>query len=215
MRYRAVIFDLWQTLVPLSPLPSRHHDLADAIGVPREAFAEVWLSGRSGRETGPLIDSVRWAFDQLGVRSDPQVVVDLRREWTREALVPRAEAVPTLRALRGRGLRVGLITVCSEDVTHVWEESVLGGLFDAEVFSCVEGICKPDPRIYEICCERLDVPAEECLFVGDGANDELPGAERVGMTAVQLRAPGEELTEPGKQWQGKAIERLDEVLELL
>jgi putative hydrolase of the HAD superfamily len=47
-----------------------------------------------------------------------------------------------------------------------------------------------DPRIYEIACERLGVEAGDCLFVGDGANDELPGAERVGMAAVQLRAPG-------------------------
>jgi hypothetical protein len=34
------------------------------------------------------------------------------------------------------------------------------------------------------------------------------------MTAVQLRAAGEELTEPGKEWRGATIESLDEVLEL-
>ena len=34
------------------------------------------------------------------------------------------------------------------------------------------------------------------------------------MTAVQLRAPGEELTEPGKAWQGRAVEHLSEVLDL-
>ena len=56
---------------------------------------------------------------------------------------------------------------------------------------------------------------EESLFVGDGANDELPGAERIGMTALQLRAPGEELTPPGKEWQGAAIESLDELLDLV
>ena len=83
------------------------------------------------------------------------------------------------------------------------------------VFSAEERVAKPDPRIYEICCERLGIPADECLFVGDGANHELPGAERVGMTAVQLRAPGEELTEPGKEWRGRYVERLEEVLELL
>jgi putative hydrolase of the HAD superfamily len=215
VKFRAVVFDLWQTLVPLSPLPSRHDELADAIGVPREEFTEVWLSGRPQRETGPLLDSVRWAFDKLGVQSDPEVVVALRRDWTRSALVPRPEALPTLRALRARGLKLGLITVCSEDVADVWETSAFEGLFDATVFSCLEGICKPDPRIYEICLERLGVPADACVFVGDGANDELPGAEHVGMAAVQLRAAGEELSESGKRWRGNAIERLDEVLELV
>ncbi len=34
------------------------------------------------------------------------------------------------------------------------------------------------------------------------------------MTALQLRAPGEELTEPGKAWQGASVEHLSEVLDL-
>ena len=54
------------------------------------------------------------------------------------------------------------------------------------------------------------------LFIGPEAfaNDELPGAERVGMTAVQLRPPGEELTESGKAWTGASVEHLREVVEL-
>ena len=73
-----------------------------------------------------------------------------------------------------------MISVCTEDVPQVWDETPLGGEFDATVFSCDVGVSKPDPRIYEIACERLEVEPAECLFVGDGANDELPGAERVG-----------------------------------
>jgi putative hydrolase of the HAD superfamily len=215
VNFEAVVFDLWQTLVPLSPDRSRYDDMADAIGVPREEFAEVWLSGRREREIGPLLESVHWVFDRLGVESDPQVLVAMRRDWATGALVPRPEALPTLKALRDRGFKLGLITVCSEDVADAWGATPLAEHFDVTVFSCVERVSKPDPRIYELCCERLGVPAEACLFVGDGDNDELPGAERVGMTAVQLRAPGEELSEAGKQWRGRAIERLDEVLELL
>jgi putative hydrolase of the HAD superfamily len=107
-----------------------------------------------------------------------------------------------------------MISVCTEEVPQVWEETPLGRTFDATVFSCDVGVSKPDPRIYEIACERLDVDAGDCLFVGDGANDELPGAERAGMAAVQLRAPGEELTDSGRQWKGPSIETLPEVLEL-
>jgi putative hydrolase of the HAD superfamily len=217
VKFRAVVFDLWQTLVPLpaESLRAMYGQMADAVGAPREQFTEVWLSGRTARETGPIGDSVRWVFDQLGLDADPQVIVSLRRDWTREALVPRPDAVSTLEQLRERGFRLGLITVCSTDVAELWESSAFAGLFDATVFSCEVGIAKPDPRIYDICCDRLGVSATECLFVGDGANDELPGAERVGMTAVQLRAPGEELTDPGKEWRGRYVERLEEILELV
>src|SRR5206468_8569944 len=65
---------------------------------------------------------------------------------------------------------------------------------DDVVLSCAVGMSKPDPRIYRLACEHLDVTPEQCLFVGDGANDELAGAERVGMRAVCVLPPGR--TEP-------------------
>ena len=113
-----------------------------------------------------------------------------------------------------RGQKLGLITVCSQEVADIWDETPFAGLFDATVFSSSVGLSKPDPRIYELACERLGVEPADCLFVGDGANDELPGAERAGMTALQLRAPGEALTPDGEAWQGASIEHLSEVVEL-
>jgi putative hydrolase of the HAD superfamily len=216
LRYRAVIFDLWQTLVPWPAESARalYGQMAEALGAPRDQFEEVWLSGRSARETGPIADSVRWVFDQLGLDADPQPIVTMRRDWTRESLIPRPDALSTLEELGRRGHKLGLITVCSTDVVEVWESTPFRGLFESTVFSAEVGISKPDPRIYELCCEQLGVKASDCLFVGDGANYELPGAEQVGMTALQLRVPGEELTEPGKEWQGGSVERLADVLEL-
>jgi putative hydrolase of the HAD superfamily len=215
LKFRAVVFDLWQTLVPwpAESAAALYGQMADAVGAPRERFEELWVSGRTGREQGPLEESVRWVFGELGLDADPAVVVTLRRDWTRDALVPRPDALLTLAELRRRGHLLGLITVCSEDVAELWEQSAFAGRFDAAIFSCVVGMSKPDPRIYELCCERLGVEPADCLFVGDGANDELPGAERAGMTAVQLRVPGEELTPSGRAWRGAAIESLQEVLD--
>jgi putative hydrolase of the HAD superfamily len=216
VRFRAVVFDLWQTLVPWphESALALYQEMADAVGAPREEFVEVWTSHRSQRDVGPLADSVRWVFERLGLEADPRVVMSMRRSWTRDSLIPRPGALETLAELRRRGHLLGLITVCSEDVAELWESSLFGGVFDATVFSCQVGLTKPDPRIYELCCRRLGVEAGDCLFVGDGANHELPGAERVGMTAVQLHVSGEELTEPGKDWDGATIASLDEVLEL-
>jgi putative hydrolase of the HAD superfamily len=217
VKYRAVVFDLWQTLVPWPAESARalYGQMADAVGAPREQFTEVWLSGRANRDKGPLEDSVRWVFGELGIDADPQVIITMRRDWTRAALVPRADAVSTLAELRERGHKLGLITVCSTDIPELWESSAFRGLFDSTVFSCEVGLAKPDPRIYEISCKELGVEAVDCLFVGDGANDELPGAERAGMTAVQLRPPGERLTPEGERWPGRYVSLLSDVLELV
>jgi putative hydrolase of the HAD superfamily len=83
-------------------------------------------------------------------------------------------------------------------------------LFDAEVFSCSVGLRKPDPRIYLLACDQLGVEPQETMFVGDGANDELAGAERVGITAVLLERAGEE-----QEWAGQRVRSLPELLSLV
>lgn len=216
MTYRAVIFDLWQTLVPWDVISATrfYDEMAVAAGVDEERFREAWVGQRKDREVRPIADHLRDLFDGLGAELDLDEVLAMRREWTKRSLQPRPDALETLAELRRRGRKLGLISVCSQDVPHVWDETALGGEFDATVFSCDVGVSKPDPRIYEIACERLGVEPADCLFVGDGANDELPGAERAGMTALQLRAPGEPLTPEGEAWTGASVERLRDVLSL-
>ena len=218
MKYRAVIFDLWQTLVPWDQEESKVFGgkVAAFAGVEPDRFWEAWLGGHHlpNRNTGPMSEHLSALFSELGAEPDIGEILAMRLERVKRVLVPRPDGLPTLDELRRRGHLLGMISVCTEDVPQVWDETPLGGKFDATVFSCDVGVSKPDPRIYEIACERLEVEPAECLFVGDGANDELPGAERAGMAALQLRAPGEELTEPGQAWQGASVEHLSEVLDL-
>jgi putative hydrolase of the HAD superfamily len=158
---------------------------------------------------------LRSIADELRLTGDLEAVITIRRDWTLESLVPRPDAISTLEELRRRGHKLGLISVCSQDVPEVWDRTPFSTLFDSAVFSCSVGFSKPDPRIYAVAAEELGVEPADCLFVGDGANDELPGAERAGMTAVQLRAPGEQLTAEGERWSGRYVERLSDFLELV
>jgi putative hydrolase of the HAD superfamily len=216
VRYRAVIFDLWATLVPWDQkAATRFYDeMAAAVGIEEERFREAWVDQRKDREIRPIADHLRDLFGELGAEADLDEVLAMRRAWTKRSLRPRPDALETLAELRRRGHKLGLISVCSQDVPHVWDETPLAGALDELVFSCDVGVSKPDPRIYQIACERLAVAPPDCLFVGDGANDELPGAEQAGMTAVQLRAPGEPLTPEGETWTGASIEHLSQVLDV-
>lgn len=68
------------------------------------------------------------------------------------------------------------------------------GLFDAVVESSVEGIRKPDPRIYQIACERLDVAPWKTVFLDDlGIN--LKPARAMGMTTIKVLDPDEAIAE--------------------
>ena len=80
-----------------------------------------------------------------------------------------------------------------------WPETELAGLFDAETFSSDCGLMKPEPEIYLRTARALEVEPGECYFVGDGANDELGGAARVGMTPVLFLPSAEPPLWPGSR----------------
>ena len=207
-----MIFDLWNTIAvwPEDLWAETRPRVAEHLGLSVDEFESRWYGELAHmREMGPMSD-VLALFDLTP--DDAERVTALRREVTRKGLVPVPGAVETIAALRERGLKTGLITVCSEDVVSLWEETDFHGLFDAEVFSAAVGLRKPDPRIYRIALEQLRVDAEDAMFVGDGANDELAGAERVGMTAVGVESPTGELPE---DWQGPRIRELPELLQLV
>jgi putative hydrolase of the HAD superfamily len=213
---RAVVFDLFDTLVDYDEATSRAFSASAArlLGRDDEEFHATWRAGRPDRETGPLAPHL----EALGLdKKSVAALAELRKESSRRLLgTPRPGAVETLEELRSRGIGTGLITVCSDDVPAVWSETPFAGLFDAEVFSCSVGLRKPDPRIYRLVCDQLGVPAEHALFVGDGANDELAGAERAGMRPVLIHRDGEEPPWPeARDWLGPRITALPQVLDLL
>lgn len=220
MPVRAVVFDLWDTIVDFDQSESDavNRRIAERLAVPYERYGETWYSPESyrNRMVGPIAPCFAAACQALGVAADVDELVGWRLELTRRLLVPRAGLLETLAALRERGLRVGLISNCSEEVADAWPDTSFAGLFDDAIFSATAGLAKPDPAIYRLAAAGLGVEPEECLFVGDGANDELRGAQDVGMTPVLIHADGEEPRWEGlRDWSGLRISAIPQVLDLV
>jgi putative hydrolase of the HAD superfamily len=205
-----VIFDLWETLIDWDRDAAARmlREVDELVG---NGFAARWDS-TNRRYVAPIRTALAEAQVPAELIED---ICTLRLGYHRRALVPRPGVVDTLRRLRERGYLIGLITVCSEDIEVLWPETEFAGLFDAEVFSSRVGLSKPDPRIYLACCDALGVEPHEALFVGDGANDELEGARRVGMEAVLIHRPGERPLWGLDDWDGPRVTSIPGVLELL
>ena len=211
---RAVIFDLWDTLVewPVEEAAKLTDRLAELADVGAEEFGRRWQASYRASQTGPLADVYR----SLGVPDHHvEAHVAARHDFARRVLRLRDGAAQALATLRQRGIKLGLISVCSEEVPVAWPESELAGLFDAETFSSDCGLMKPEPEIYLHTAFALRVEPSECFFVGDGANDELAGAGRVGMTPVLFAPSGKTPLWPEvREWTGLRVSSIEEVLEL-
>lgn len=104
------------------------------------------------------------------------------------ASLPRASMVNAVRKLREHGFRTAALTNnwVSEDQTRKMD--LLRAEFDVFVESAIEGVRKPDPRIYEIACERLGVAPSEAIFLDDlGPN--LKPARAMGMHTIKVDDP--------------------------
>ena len=226
MKYEAVIFDLFGTLIKNFPRAESNNILrrmAAELSVPPDDFSSLWHAGFDERMTGILQryqDCIRHICQQLGVQVQDEKVelaAGMRFEMNRrEVTAPREDAIEVLSYLKSNGCKTGLISDCSMETTLVWKNSPLLLLIDEVVFSCLVGVKKPDPRIYQIAVDRLAVNPEECIYVADGIGQELSRASKLGMHAVQILIPDEDDYDPYREdWDGPVISALKEVLTLV
>lgn len=225
MKYTAVIFDLFGTL---AHEPSRKksesitQETAAIFSVPISDFEKVWAETRNERgslEIPTTETYLKFVCQKMGVvvtKAQIDQSVDIRMEWVRQLLIPREKAVETLSQLKLLGYRTGLVTNCGHEVPALWATTPLAPFIDSTVFSCQEGLRKPDIRMFQRAMERLGVNADRCLYVGDGDSGELSGALNAGMHTVMIKVLLEDPTEDPRtkveKWTGPKIDTIQEVL---
>ena len=190
-KIQAVIFDMYETLVTQLRSPLYYGtQMAEDLGLAPEEFLPGWRKTEEARATG------RQTFEEV-----MEILMREHGIYTKERhqqIVARRIAVqadcfshlhtqilPMLEKLKADGYRIGLISNCFSEEAKLIQESELFPLFDVACLSWELGIRKPDPAIYHACLDGLGVPAENCLYVGDGGSRELETASALGMRAVQ------------------------------
>jgi len=225
MKYQAVIFDLFGTLVGNLYGPQYNDILmrmASVLSVPSNDFLRMWSDTTYARNTGAFRSvetNIIHICQELGFqpKGDVKSTAQIRQDYARHIMMkPRPDAVAVISKLKSRGYKTSLISNCTPDAPEIWPDTTFAPLFDVGVFSCSVGLMKPDPRIYQIILEQLMVEPDECLYIADGIDQELAGASQVGMHPVQIYVPGEDsLDSHREEWDGPVISSLTEVLTLV
>jgi putative hydrolase of the HAD superfamily len=96
------------------------------------------------------------------------------------------DVLPTLREVRARGFRVGLVSNWDERLRGLLEAFQLSSFFDAMAISIEVGWAKPAPEIFRQCTVSLGVPPHGVLHVGDSELEDVRGAEQAGLKALWL-----------------------------
>jgi putative hydrolase of the HAD superfamily len=98
--------------------------------------------------------------------------------------VPMPGALETLLGLRSRGLRVAAVSNADGRVAELLRVAGLAEHLDLVVDSHLEGVEKPDPEIFRRALGRLEVPAQQAVYIGDIYSIDAVGARAAGLRPV-------------------------------
>jgi len=97
--------------------------------------------------------------------------------------------------LHERGIRFAILTNNVREWQPIWRARLdADDLFELIVDSGFEGVRKPEPEIYALVLERLQLPGEDCAFLDD-LEINLPPARAAGMHAIHYRDPDQAIAE--------------------
>jgi putative hydrolase of the HAD superfamily len=213
---RAIVFDLWGTLITDTPDLSRKREKARLEGLARALAsadlsygpAEVERAYRQAAEESQRLQAqgrdlpsreradlfLRQLDRGLAARAAPELLEALEGSPIEAArrfpplLIPGA--VETLKAVRQAGRLTGLIANTGATPGPALRPVLAGhgllALLDVATFSDEAGECKPAPGVFRRTLSALGVEPAEAVFVGDTPELDVAGPRQVGMWTVQV-----------------------------
>lgn len=188
--------------------------MCEFLSVKKASYISRWNEFWPQYEIGEfdnVVDYINFVSNGSYDASGLNAALSLHNHYERNILIPRASAQKLLKQLRISGYRIGVVTNCAMETPHFWQEMPLADLVDCAVFSSLEKIRKPNPNLIKLCIERLQSSPPECLFIGDGANDELNAARTIGVTPVLLNNSNSSSVKYLESWEGLVVNDLAEI----
>ena len=183
------------------------------------AELRYWEGVKASQKTGTLREILAAETLALGLDVTEAVVTEAAQRhldaWTPH-IRHHADAVNALQALRGAGLKLGLLSNTHWPEAyheHFLERDGLLELLDVRAYTSNMSHSKPHATAFRHVLERLGVSPEQALMVGDRPIDDVWGAQQIGMRGVWRPHPGSPPL--GEVVPDAVISRLSELPELV
>jgi len=185
MPIKAVIWDIGGVLIRTEN-PTPRAELATELGVTREYLVELVFGGEQGMraQKGEISQRDIWDYARNELKLAPEEYPNLRERFF-DGDILDIKLIEFIQALKPR-YKIGIISNAWSELPNALEEWEIREVFDVIVGSGDEGVMKPDPLIYQIALERLDVKPKEAIFVDDFV-ENIQGAQALGINTVHFR----------------------------
>ncbi|MBI3783811.1 MAG: HAD-IA family hydrolase [Deltaproteobacteria bacterium] len=147
-------------------------------------------------------------FAQLGVADGHSELMQrfLQRFWSRDNWQIFPDVIESLHELRGRGLRLGVLSNAPTDLPLLLDQLGISPLLDFCVVSARAGVKKPDRRVFAMTVQRAGVAAESVLHVGDMYLEDIVGGAAAGLNTLLIERGNRALFPNFRESEGRTIE---------
>lgn len=177
------------------------------VPVTKEQFREAYVHGERYLATHPVIEPHHNFYDLLKIKVDIQIhylmdnnllkkdhksnlyILDISKQCYTfvQEIISKEKSI--LSALKQRYPMV-LVSNFYGNVGAVIDDFGLTEFFDDIIESAVVGVRKPDPAIFALGVDRLGLPAQNIVVIGDSYSKDIVPARKNGCQTIWLKGPG-------------------------
>jgi epoxide hydrolase-like predicted phosphatase len=189
-RIKAVIFD-WGGVLIDDPRPVLMRYCSKALGVPEDRYVTAHWKFAADFIKGLIGEDVFWTRVCGELNKPGPKVRSLWGDAFRAAYSPRPKVFAIASQLQKSGYKTALLSNTEVPAVEFFHQ-LQYDMFDVLVFSCEEGMMKPERKIYEITVERLDLPpllsceskkGGQAVFIDDRP-ENINGAKQAGLNTI-------------------------------
>jgi len=186
---KAIIFDFGGVLINWDPRNLYSRFFPEQPQAMEEFLTEInFMEWNAQQDKGrPFAEAVALLSKQFPHRAH---LISAYPKHYKETIIGVIEGtVELLQMLKQKGYPLyGLSNWSSETFYVVRHEFEFFNLFDEIILSGDVKLIKPEPEIYELCLQKIGIPANQCMFIDD-SKPNIITAQKMGFDAVHFDSP--------------------------
>ncbi len=182
-----VVFD-WGDVLATNDRELVVNFMCDSFQLSETDFEQANLEKRKAMKNG-MTDVDFWL--QYAQKKGVQLPNDwpkLYQGTLKESIGANPEMFALIDELKGKKIRVGLLSNLDNRYLHLIRSNGFYKPFDPCLISCEMGLEKPDPKVYEMLLKTLDCKAEKVVFIDDKV-ENVEAAKKMGIDAFVFKSP--------------------------
>ena len=231
MKIKAVLFDLYGTLVGFEPsrfviqsqVVKKYDLFLTEAGVSKGYFlADKFMAEQNAVNpirSMSIVEKEEFfaRYEQLVLSGDElEVELSLCKKIFKElqnipySMVLYEDVIPTLNSLRKLNFKLGLISNMDKSGSEILDEFNLSSYMDVCITSKEAKVEKPDSKIFNMALSKLDIDATNSIYIGDQILSDIEGAKNSKMLPILIDRESSHT-----DYQGQKISDLSQLIDLL